>query len=358
MRFVSVLHLKPNMVLAFPLFDAGLSVLLGKGIVLSETHIQRINKLGYAGVYIDDEETRDIVVEDIIPTDLRIQTIQAAREIMQQATQSGPDGRLNMNRDRQKRIIMPVIEALIARQKRFVDMIDVKPYDQYDYYHTANVVVLSILLGLEIGLSGNQIYDLGISALLHDIGIAFIPKSVINKPERLLPEEYELVKSHTDLGFSYLRNHLDLSIDACMGTLHHHENYDGSGYPNGLQRDRISIYGRIISIADVFDAMISRRPYRQPMYPDAAMEYLTLRSGTMFDPDLVRAFHRSVALYPSGCIVELNSGVQCFVLENYIENSARPRVQMKPEYSETTVILDLKNDPDLENVSVAKIVDM
>ncbi|MDR2932549.1 MAG: HD-GYP domain-containing protein [Oscillospiraceae bacterium] len=357
MRYIPLPHLKEGMILAKPLYGANFNVLLGENVELTATHLQRVNELGYAGVYIRDALSDDIIVSDVIDSALRVDTIRSAKEVLQQAENGAFENSRKITRLHQERIIMPVIESIIASPSRMVDIIDLKPYDDYVYYHAANVVILSVLLGVEMGLAGTQLYELALAALLHDVGNIFIPKSILSKPDKLTPEEYGIIKQHSQMGFDYLREHFDISIEACMGALQHHENFDGSGYPNQLKKDKISIYGRIIAITDVYDALTSRRPYRQPMLSAAAIEYLGANAGTMFDPDAVKSFKNVVAIYPSGICVELTSGLQCIVVGNYPGYSSRPHLRLLKNTSQTPLYIDLKNDAAFADVTVSRILE-
>lgn len=358
MRYITISRIAEGMVLAQPLYGPNFGVLLGEGMKLSGTHINRINELGYAGVYIEDELSENIRPNPVVSADTRLETIKSSREILQQAESGAFDSGAKVNRMRQERIIMPIIEEIIARPVRMCDLIDLKPYDDYVYYHAANVVITSILTGVELGLSGTQLYELGLAALLHDVGNIFIPKSILNKPGKLTPEEFEIIKQHSQMGFDYLREHFDITIEACMGALQHHENYNGTGYPNRLKKDKISIYGRIIAITDVFDALTSRRPYRQPMFPATAMDFIDMNAGTMFDPEIVAGFKNVMALYPSGVCVEVNSGALCIVEENFPGFPDRPRLRLLKNKARTPMVLDLAHDDTFSEVSISHIVEL
>lgn len=349
------------MVLAQSLYGAKLEILLNEGTVLNDYNLQRIKDMGYAGVYIHDEMSSEITVKDVIPPELRVKTIKATKEILQQAEIEATDPTRrqgSVTRQKQDKMITPLIDALIANPHRLVDMIDAKPYDEYMYYHAANVIILSLLIGVELGLSGVQLYELGLSSLMHDVGNMFIPKNVLNKPGKLSDEEYEIIKSHTQMGFNYLRDNFNATIETCMGALHHHENYDGSGYPNGLKKDKISIYGRVIAITDVYDALTSRRSYRQPMFPPAAMEFMNINSGTMFDPTIIKAFQKVVSLYPSGICVELSSGAPCIVVENFAGRPERPRVRLVNSLAKTPLYIDLFKDAPFASTNIKRIINL
>lgn len=359
MRFIPVDRLQEGMVLGQPFYGSKFEILLTQGMTLTDYHIQRINEMGYAGVYVEEDSSRDVFLRDLVPPELRLNTIRAAKEFVDLAESiaTGKNVRMpKVTKERQEKIIMPLISAIISNDRRMVEMIDLKPYDYYNYYHAANCVILSLLVGLELGISGARLCDLGLAALLHDIGNAFIPKAILEKPDKLNPEEYDVVKSHCERGFHYLRENYDISIDACIGAQHHHENYDGSGYPTGLKKNKISIYGRIISITDAYDALVSRRPFRDALYPVDAIAIMEKRAGTAYDPEIIAALKRVVAPYPPGISVSLDTGVQCVVVLNYLEAPDRPRLRLINNISQTPLYLDLYKDPIFKKNRILKIL--
>lgn len=359
MRYIPNTRLQEGMILAKPFYGSKFEILLGVGMTLGAIHLRRIDELGYAGVYVEDEASAGVAPRETIPDDLRVRTIRAVKDILQTAERAepGPNADIKIPRERQQKIIMPVMEALIANPCRLADQIDLKPFGDYTYYHAANVVVLSLLVGVEMGISGTSLFELGMAALLHDIGNAFVPKDILDKPGRLTKEEFEIMKSHSQKGFDYLREQFDVSIEACMGALQHHENYDGSGYPNGLRGDKISVHARIIALTDVFDALTSRRPFRQPVYPAVAIDFMNANAGAMFDPEILRVFESVVSLYPAGVCVELDSGAHCLVTENYPRDTSRPKLRLLDDASVPPLEIDLHGDPACHDVNVMEIIE-
>ncbi len=346
------------MVLGSNIYGENLEIIMGEGLALHSPQIQRLNDLGYPGIYIFDPSSQDVVVQDIVPPDLRLATIKAAKDLRILAERMDPKNPRKTNVYPQQKIILSIIEALIENKRRLVDLIDLKPFDNYDFYHAANVVVLSLLMGVEMGLSGNQLQDLGMAALLYDLGNIFLPREILYHPGELSPQQFEMVKKHTEMGFEFLKENFAISIDACVGALHHHEHYDGTGYPYGLKKKRISIYGKIIAIADVYDALVSRRPFRDPLYPPEAMQYIQSQSGTKFDPEIVEVLRRLISLYPAGTCVKLSSGVQCMVVQNYVGAPERPRLRLLGSRSLTPLYIDLQNDPAFAHLKVTQILDV
>jgi diguanylate cyclase (GGDEF)-like protein/PAS domain S-box-containing protein len=155
--------------------------------------------------------------------------------------------------------------------------------------HSHRVSELSVALGKALGMHADELNELELSGLFHDIGKISLPDSILNKPSRLTKEEYDIVKSHTRNGYAILRA-ADEYSDLAKNALYHHEHYDGGGYPDGLKGDAIPIQSRIIHIADAFEAMTSDRPYRKALPEATAIAELKKYRGTQFDPDLLDVF--------------------------------------------------------------------
>jgi len=174
--------------------------------------------------------------------------------------------------------------------------------------------------------------------MLHDIGKMMIPLQIINKPSQLDDGEFDIIKGHPSEGFRYLfENHIG-DEEIWAGVRHHHERMDGTGYPSGLAGADIPIMSRIVSVADVYDALTSIRPYRRPMQPAAALEYVMGGANHIFDFDVVTAFLEKIQPYPLGSFVELSNGKLAMIVNN--EHPMRPTVQVL----ETGQILDLYGD--------------
>jgi HD-GYP domain-containing protein (c-di-GMP phosphodiesterase class II) len=155
--------------------------------------------------------------------------------------------------------------------------------------HSTRLAEWGIRVGRDLGVEERRMPDIEMGALLHDIGKVGIPDQILNKPGRLSEEEFQLIKRHPEFGWSVIRKLPGLEI-ASLYVLHHHENFDGTGYPAGLSGADIPIGARIVSVIDAFDAMVSSRPYRQGLPVDEAIRRLHESSGTQFDPAVVESF--------------------------------------------------------------------
>jgi HD-GYP domain-containing protein (c-di-GMP phosphodiesterase class II) len=155
--------------------------------------------------------------------------------------------------------------------------------------HSTRLAEWALHVGTDLGLSDGYLADIEVAALLHDIGKIGIPDAILNKPSRLTPEEYALMKKHPEYGWAVLRQVPGMD-QASLLILHHHESVDGKGYPGGLKGDEIPIGSRIVSVIDAFDAMVSSRPYRAGLPIEEAIRRLVESSGTQFDSAVVEIF--------------------------------------------------------------------
>ena len=161
--------------------------------------------------------------------------------------------------------------------------------DNYTFGHSMRVAYFSLVTGTEAGLTKDEMYDLELAAIFHDIGKIGTPDAVLNKPSRLSEEEFQIMKKHPENSYEILKDFPMFEKIAQSARLHH-ERFDGKGYPHGLKGEEIPTAARIILIADTFDAMTSTRPYRKGLPYEVAYEELIQFSGTQFDPHLVKMF--------------------------------------------------------------------
>lgn len=363
MRFVPADGLTEGMVIGKSLYDKNHSLLLSKGSQIHEGYIQRIKDMGYQGVYIDDEISSDIMIQDVINDEVRMKMIQTVKDICihsavgTNAKKSEKD-LIDKKLENTKQLISNIVEQLLANKDTMVNLIDLKFFDDYTYFHSVNVAVLSVVIGVGIGMEKEDLYNLGLGAVLHDMGKIFIDKDVINKPGKLTPEEYEEIKKHSEYGYKYLKETYQIPTASYVGVLHHHEKYDGTGYPTNISKESISLIGRIICIADVYDALTSNRPYRTALLPSEAMEYIMANGGLMFDVNITKIFAKKVAPFPIGTYVKLSNGYTGIVFENYEEACMRPTIKiiMDPEGKKMMPrFWNLKEERDLRSVTITAI---
>jgi len=174
----------------------------------------------------------------------------------------------------------------------------------------------------------DELKKLSQAALLHDIGKTCLPVELLNKPGKLTPEEYEEVQKHSRYGYNLLKNNPDISSVTRNAILSHHENEDGTGYPRNLPAEKIHKFAKIIHIADVYDALTTKRVYKDAMNPADALEYLMSQAECLFNKDMVATFMQYIAPYPLGVTVELSNGKPAVVVQTNREMLSRPKVRL------------------------------
>jgi HD-GYP domain-containing protein (c-di-GMP phosphodiesterase class II) len=171
---------------------------------------------------------------------------------------------------------------------------DIKSADEYTFTHVVNVCILTMGQAEALGFKGRHLYDIGIASVLHDVGKQFIPSEIIHKPGMLTPEERKIIETHTIKGAQYLLGLEEIPKLAVLGALEHHIRYDGSGYPAIAGDWEPNIASQMLAIADMFDAMRSRRPYQDPKPQKLILKIMREEAGTCFNPVLVNSFIRLI----------------------------------------------------------------
>jgi|LGVF01.2.fsa_nt_gb HD-GYP domain-containing protein (c-di-GMP phosphodiesterase class II) len=351
MRFVPTFCLREGMILGDNLFGGKGELVLVRETVLTPDYIYRIRKLNYNGIYVEDALSKDIQIVNVINDRVRAQTVKCVREVFISTEKKNPLSKKRFA-DMQNQI-ESIVDEILNNDNVMVNMVDLKVFDDYTYFHSVNVAVLSIVLGSSIGLKRKELCNLGFAALLHDIGKVFIDRDILNKNGVLTDDEFVAIKKHSELGCNYLKKGLAVPLTVREGILDHHEKFGGGGYPNNIKGNNISLFGRIISIADVYDALTSDRPYRKAVKPSEVIEYIMGSSCTLFDPELVKTFVRKIAPFPTGTSVKLSNGLIGIVIENYESYCLRPKVRIFKKGDEDITPYDLSlADNDYLNITI------
>lgn len=334
--------LKEGMVLARSIVGEDGRILLKGGMRLKSSYIERLRRLDIPAVYILDpgeEYVHSELVSERVRTAAVLQVKQAFK-----AVAVGRPIKLRAIRDTVDRLL----EEILATRSPVIGLSEIRAKDVYTYSHSVNVGIISLLLGIGYGLSMPQLRELGVGALLHDIGKLHIPEEILQKPGPLTQEENDIMRQHTKWGYDHLRAYPDLSLLAAAVAWQHHERLDGSGYPLGLRGDRIHIYSRLVMVADVYDAMTSERPYRPAVEPLDALRHLQRLSGHLFAEDVVDGLAQVVGPYPRGSRVLLNTGEVARVVEVNPSLLERPRVRIlestRPGRLSLPLEVDLQRD--------------
>lgn len=346
MRLARIDFITPGTILARTIYSETGQILLRQGTTITNQMLQRLRKLGISYIYIKDELTEGIVADSTLSTRLRLEAIQEIKSLFKQLNRNQLTEQLylfNTSESKLANVMNRIIDEINYKDEALSLLADIFVTDNYTFQHSLNVSLYSIAIGRKLQLPNTKINELGLGAILHDIGKVFIAEDILKKPGKLTDEEFNMMKTHTELGFDYIRKHTDLPSVVAHCAYQHHERLDGSGYPRKLVGDQIHLYAQIIGIADVFDAVTSNRIYREAILPHEALEILYADAVYKFDQQLVEKFKDSIVVYPNGMTLELSDGRLAVVAEQnkYIVDRPFVRVIKENNHKVTPYEIDL-----------------
>lgn len=341
MRLVNINYVQEGSVLARPVRNSSGQILLGAGVAITKAYVAKLKKLGFDVLFIMDDRFDDIEIDYAISEKTKEIAYSTVHGVAQKL-EHDPDAEIDAGAVRFA--VLNIVKDLLYSSDVLTNLTDIIGYDEYTFHHSINTTVLALLLGIEKRYNQNQLIELGMGVLMHDIGKTRISREILNKKGKLLDEEFEEVKNHSAYGFEYIRNNRDFSLLSAHIALQHHEQWTGGGYPRGLKETEIHEYARIASIADVYEALTSKRPYRDALEPYLAYEYIVVKAGIQFDPELVSVFTRTVAPYPTGIGVLLSNNLRGNVIKQSHDLPSRPIVRV---IADGEVPLDTPVDLDL-----------
>lgn len=319
LKKIAVADVRPGMYVV----DMGLSWLENpylytqEGLLQSERDIAGIRAEGYLEVFIDtrrsliEEDTAGLTDEELISGEVQ-RTLAAeealapliplseemgeAREVYAQSVSFARDAMESMRKSGVVDVAAsePLVEDVLASVTRnanaLVGLTKLRASDEYTYAHCINVSVLSVVFGRHLGFGELTLRRLGMAGLFHDLGKSLVPEGILNSPRKLSPQEFDVMRQHPQLGYDQVCNANNIPEEVCLGMLEHHEKYNGLGYPRGLAGENISVIGRILAVADVYDALTSRRVYKEAMLPHKALGLMYGMRGQDFFPGMVERF--------------------------------------------------------------------
>jgi HD-GYP domain-containing protein (c-di-GMP phosphodiesterase class II) len=210
-----------------------------------------------------------------------------------------------------KRVVQGIVDQVLNEETSLIGLTAIRDYDEYTFTHSVNVTIFSVALGRKLGLTKLQLYDLGMSALFHDVGKSRVPLEVLNKEGGLTDEEWRIMQAHPWLGVLTLfglRGYGEIPYRGMIGAYEHHMKVDLTGYPKSIRQRQMSIFSKIIAVADGFDAATSRRIYQTvPIQPDQVLKEMWENPRRGYDPVVVKAFINLIGIYPVGTCVILDT---------------------------------------------------
>jgi len=219
-------------------------------------------------------------------------------------------------------------QAVSANRTALIALTALKNYDNYTFTHMVNVSILTMSQARALGIDGAQLRELGLAALMHDIGKVRTPTDILNKPEKLDDAEFAIMRMHVVDGAEILRRTPEMPTIAPVIAFEHHLRLDGTGYPYGVQRLSLNLGTMLCSIADVYDAMRSQRAYQQAFPSERILAVMNRNDGQQFDQHLVRRFTQLLGIYPPGNLVRLDDGAVAVVTAVHAPDPFKPRVKI------------------------------
>ncbi|MDA1185396.1 MAG: HD-GYP domain-containing protein [Acidobacteria bacterium] len=236
-----------------------------------------------------------------------------------------------------RQVVDSLAEEISQNRTALLALTALKDYDSYTFTHMVNVSILTMGQARGLGIEGPLLREMGLAALLHDIGKVRTPTEILSKPDKLTDQEFDILRRHPVDGAAILRRTPDLPTLAPIVAFEHHLRQDGTGYPFGLTRPTLNLGTVLCGIADVYDAMRSQRVYQQAFPTDRILAVLQRNNGEQFDQHLVRRFVQLVGIYPVGNMVRLNTGDVAVVVGAYAPDPYRPRVRILLDNTGTRV---------------------
>ncbi len=349
-----------------PVFDLGI-------VLRTQEEVENFKKL-FKYVWIDTErskvvprevevkeegmpEVEEVVQEDPVEFEKELErakvVYQEAKRVVKDVLSSARFGEA-LKVDAVRKVAEEVVESVLRNTRALVSLSRLKSYDEYTFQHSVNVGVLAVSLGRRAGLKEEDLYRLSFGALLHDIGKMRVPERILNKPGKLTPEEFEVMKKHTILGFKILADQEGVDGGEVLPALEHHERISGEGYPLGKKNGAISLFGRISAIVDVYDAITSDRVYHKGLTPYEALSRMYSWVDRDFDKKLFEIFVKTVGIYPVGSVVVLSNGM-IGIVEKQNPNLLRPVVKVVKVKGNFVKPFSL--DLEKEGLSIEKAID-
>lgn len=338
-KFVRTRQLKPGMKIDHAVVDRLGRNLVARGAVLDEYVIDSLLKLGIMSVYIQDGEyepeemappispaaqrnIEKLHTDDRAKVTLSDSVRKRVAEGIQFVYNNAESKELSDTTDSIANDLLATIESNNAIA---IDISALKTSDEYTFKHSVDVATIAMIVAKKQGLPKAQIREIGVAGLLHDVGKIKIPTEILNKPGRLDDNEFAIMKQHPVYSYELIKDRNDFGPAVSLGVLQHHEKINGSGYPMKMPAEKICPYAKILSVADIYDALVTERPYKAAFSQRDAVEMIMSMTAEL-DMNAMKSFLESMILYPVDTIVELSNGENAKVVKNNSHYILRPVV--------------------------------
>lgn len=337
-RYTSTRLLDEGMVIDQAIVDRTGRILIARKTILDRFLIDALRKMGVPGVYIregEEDPDEDIeVAPETLETIAKLKVADRAKvtlsDSVKQRVSQGiqflySDTASSDFASTANNITHSLMHAISENDAVAMNIDALKVCDEYTFKHSVDVATMAMIIAKKSGMSEQEIYQIGVSGLLHDVGKSQIPNEILNKESKLTEEEFTVMKNHTLFGYNILKEKSGIPNTIVAGVLQHHEKMNGRGYPLKLSGTQISPYARVLSVADIYDALVTERPYKKGFSPHDALEMIMAMTEEL-DVDYMRSFIDTVILYPVDSVVTLSNGERAKVVKNTPQYPMRPKV--------------------------------
>ncbi|MFT6888310.1 MAG: HD-GYP domain-containing protein (c-di-GMP phosphodiesterase class II) [Halioglobus sp.] len=277
-------------------------------------------------------------------------------------SQVSDGGRINIIK--LKKSIEPIVDSITRNPDACLWVSRLKNHDEYTYQHSLGSAIWSVSLGRQLGLPRHDLRSLAMGCMLMDVGKLRVDTKLLKAKRKLNLEETAQMAGHVSYGLDIIKESGLMNQDVIDMVAHHHERFDGTGYPNGLTENQIPAFARIAAIVDTYDAVTSQRSYAPAISPAEAIRLLYKSRDEDFQAELVEAFIQAVGIYPAGTLVELSSGEVGVVVAEYRTHRLRPKVMLLLDKAKNELpvpkVIDLQEDSasdDIEALTITKGLD-
>lgn len=292
-----------------------------------------------------------VPVEQEIETARRThaEAMRAAQEILTTLQNGGP-----LDMELAIQTVEPMVGSVLRNPDAMIWLSRMRQHDSYSYHHSVGCSVWGIAFARHLGLDRQALYEVGLGCMLFDVGKTQLPPKLLMKPGALTETEMHVVRGHVDYSLEILENSNGITPRILDMVRSHHERYDGSGYPDKLKGNRIPTFAKIAGMVDCYDAITSFRPYSKQLAPYEAVREIYTWRNTLFQTEVVEQFMQVVGAFPTGSLVELNSGAVGVVISQNESRRLRPKIMVVLDEHKKRLhnfeIIDLLNDNELQNV--------
>ena len=323
MRRIKTEQIRGRELLAKDIYSAGGVVLISEGTILKKEYIEKLLELKITDVFVEDEISKEIRVQDITEEKIREQCSEKLEETMERFSYASGNELKELYR-----VVTEIMEGVLLQKEVIYTISNVRNHSKSLYEHSLSVATLAVLIAVRAGYSQTEAKEIAMGALLHDIGFTNVKEKyqgiILAEQEEKIQKE---IKRHVVYGYIEVEQQDWISSVSREIILYHHERLDRSGYPFHMSGDKVKPQVRLVAICDAFDNMVYGNLEERRKVHEAVEEIL-IDAGKKFDAELVRIFLSSVAIYPTGCMVKLNTGKSAIVIRQNADNPTRPVIRI------------------------------